>query len=222
MAAPVAGQELHGKLFRWPRAYDWLLKLIWGKAEGQYRDRVLELVGIGQGQSLLDVGCGTGTLAIAARKQIGRQGGVAAVDASAEIIARARRKAEALGLQIAFTEAIAQDLPFPDASFDAAVSTTVIHCLPVSARHQSYAEIARVLKPGGQLLLVDFGGSAASKRSLFGHLQAHRRFDLLEERGRLAHAGLIEIDAGPLGFSDLHFILAAASRPSERGVPNGR
>ena len=44
MAAPVAGQELHGKLFRWPRAYDWLLKLIWGKAEGQYRDRVLELV----------------------------------------------------------------------------------------------------------------------------------------------------------------------------------
>jgi hypothetical protein len=69
-----------------------------------------------------------------------------------------------------------------------------------------------VLRPGGRLLLVDFGGSADSKHSLFGHFHAHRRFDLSGESDRMAGAGLVEIESGPTGFSDLHYILATKSR----------
>lgn len=50
--------------------------------------------------------------------------------------------------------------------------------------------MARVLRPSGRLLLVEFGGSAASKRGLFGHMHAHRRFDLAEEISGLKDVGL--------------------------------
>jgi hypothetical protein len=66
--------------------------------------------------------------------------------------------------------------------------------------------MARVLRPDGRLLLVDFGGS--SRHTLAGHAGIHGRFDLTAERKRLASAGLVETSSGPVGFSDLQFILA--------------
>ncbi len=204
----ISESSAPGIVFRWPRVYDWLLQRIWGRGEGRYRDRVLKLAGVARSDRVLDVGCGTGTLAIAAQRLVGREGRVTGVDASPEMVTRARAKAVMKGLDVDFVEAPAQHLPFADGSFDAVLSTTVIHCLPEVARRQCFAEMARVLKPGGRLLLVDFGGSETAKHSLFGHLHFHRRFDLADERARVADAGLVQIDGGPLGFSDLYFILA--------------
>ncbi|MFL6733423.1 MAG: class I SAM-dependent methyltransferase [Sphingomicrobium sp.] len=203
--------ETPGLVFHWPRAYDLLLRLVWGSREQRYRDRVLQLVGLADGQAVLDVGCGTGTLAISARRIAGFSGCVAAIDASPEMIARAKTKAMNAGAAIDFRQGTAQELPFADASFDVVLSTTVIHCLPETLRAASFEEMARVLKPGGRLLLIDFGGSAESKHSLFGHLHAHRQFDLLSEISRVEGAGFIEIASGPTGFSDLHYILATKS-----------
>ena len=199
--------QSQGIVFRWPRTYDWLLRLMWGRRQDDYRRRVLELARISEGDRVLDVGCGTGTQAIAARQLVGPTGRVTGVDASTEMIARARSKAEALGHQIAFRKTPAQALPFVSESFDVVISTTVIHCLPEAARQQCFAEMARVLRPHGRLLLVDFGGSKSSRHSLAGHAGLHGRFDLNSERSRLADAGLVEIDSGPIGFSDLYFIL---------------
>ena len=209
-----------GVVFRWPKAYDWLLRLVWGRDEQNYRHSVLELATIGEGLSVLDIGGGTGTLAIAARTRVGPNGRVSAVDASSEMIERARAKSRAAGLTVEFVEATAQSLPFESESFDRVLSTTVIHCLPKDDRKRSFMEMARVLKPGGRLLLVDFGGSA--KSSFFGHLSAHSAFDLLRERSSVVQTGLVEVASGPLGFSDLHYILAAkqpwearSARPAE-------
>lgn len=202
----VAKAETPGIVFRWPRAYDWLLRLMWGSREKRYRERVLELAGIGPGQRVLDIGCGTGTQALAARQLVGDRGQVCGIDASPEMIARARSKAEAMGLYVDFREAPAQALPFGDASFDVVISTTVIHCLPEEARALCFAEMARVLRPDGKVMLVDFGGS--SRHTLAGHAGIHGRFDLTAERERLPSAGLVETSSGPVGFSDLQFILA--------------
>jgi ubiquinone/menaquinone biosynthesis C-methylase UbiE len=203
--------EAPGIVFHWPRAYDLLLRMVWGRDENQYRAHVLQLAALAPGLAVLDVGCGTGTLAIEAKRLVGEEGRVAGIDASPEMIACANAKASKLGLKIDFVEAPAQDLPFSDASFDAVLSTTVIHCLPEAQRARCFDEMARVLKPDGRLLVVDFGGSAQSKHSLFGHLHAHRRFDLTNERAGVAEAGLIEMACGPTRFLDLHYILATRS-----------
>ena len=153
---------------------------------GKYEcpNHVLELARLARGESVLDVGCGTGTLAIAAKGLVGRGGRVVGADASHEMIARAKANAARWNIAIKFVEGAAQDLPFAHSIFDAVVSTPVIHCLP------------------------DFGGSAASKHSLFGHLHVHRRFDVGEEKSRLTGAGLDELASGETGFADLHYLLA--------------
>ena len=212
--------DARGTVIHWPRAYDLLLRLVWGREEDRYRAHMLELTGIAAGQAVLDVGCGTGTLAIGAKKKVGRDGIVAGIDPSPEMIARAKRKTARAGVDIDLIEGAAQDLPFADRSFDAVLSTTVIHCLPEAQRGRCFAEMARVLKPGGRLLVVDFGGSAESKHSVFGLMHIHRSFDLARERQRIAEAGLSECASGPTGFPDLHYILAvrAADHPGA-GLP---
>jgi ubiquinone/menaquinone biosynthesis C-methylase UbiE len=197
-----------GKVFHWPRSYDLLLRVLWGGAEAAYREKVIELARLQPGETVLDVGCGTGTLAIAAGRRVGPAGRVHGIDASPAMIARARRKAAAARVAVVFKTAIAEVLPFADATFDAVVSTTVLHCLPDAARRQSVAEMRRVLKPGGRLLAVDFGGPAHDRRSLIGHLSHHRRFDLSEVIPLLRDVGLIAIESGAVDFSDLQFVLA--------------
>jgi ubiquinone/menaquinone biosynthesis C-methylase UbiE len=207
-----------GIVLHWPRAYDLLLRLLWGRREDRYRARILQLAAIMPGEAVLDVGCGTGTLAIGAKKLVGREGRVAGVDASPEMIARAQVKAMHAGADIDFVEGTAQSLPSGDRCFDAVVSTTVIHCLPEAQRGHCFAEMARVLKPGGRLLLVDFGGSPGSKHSFIGHMHVHRRFDLAGERGRIAAAGLSECASGAMGFADLAYILATKAADDRAGA----
>jgi ubiquinone/menaquinone biosynthesis C-methylase UbiE len=70
--------------------------------------------------------------------------------------------------------------------------------------------MVRVLKPGGRLLVIDFGGRAQARQSLIAHLHHHRDFDLREMIPILRAAGLMDIQSGALGFSDLQFALAVA------------
>jgi ubiquinone/menaquinone biosynthesis C-methylase UbiE len=75
------------------------------------------------GESVLDVGCGTGSLAIAARRRLGTDGKVFGIDASPEMIARATSKVARAGISVSFRVAVAEALPFPDAQFDVVLST---------------------------------------------------------------------------------------------------
>jgi ubiquinone/menaquinone biosynthesis C-methylase UbiE len=118
--------------------------------------RVLACAAIASGEEVLDVGCGTGTLAVAAaRAAPGVR--VTGLDADASILARARKKAAGAGLEIGFDQGRATGLPYADASFDLVLSTLLFHHLPDDAKRQTAAELVRVLRPGGRLVVGDLG-----------------------------------------------------------------
>ena len=159
----------------------------------------------------LDVGCGTGTLALAARRRLGTAGAVHGVDASPEMVARARSKSARLGLPVVFQVAAAQSLPFADATFDAVFCTLAMHHLPEDARARALAEMRRVLKPQGRVLVVEFR-RAQGMRALFNPVtllhtfRSPRIFDDLE--ALVKRAGFERVETGDLGVGGLGYVLS--------------
>jgi ubiquinone/menaquinone biosynthesis C-methylase UbiE len=208
--------ELHrtlsttGSVLHWAASYDPLVWLVTLGRERVFREQVVRLARLQPGESVLDVGCGTGTLAIAAKRCVGPTGTVYGIDASPEMIARAGKKARRAGAEVVFTHAVAEALPFPDAHFDAVLSTVMLHHLPRNARQQCAYEIRRVLKPGGRVLAVDFGGPARERRGLFAHVHRHGHVNLPDMIALLSEAGLNMVESGAVGMRDLQFVLATA------------
>ncbi len=122
----------------------------------ELRQRTATLAHIQPGDAVLDVGCGTGALAMEVARRVGRAGRVAGVDPGTEQIARARAKAARRNVPIEFQIGVIEQLPFPDQTFDVVLSTLMMHHLPNMLKRQGLAEIARVLKPGGRLVIADF------------------------------------------------------------------
>ena len=192
-------------------AYDLLIWLITFGREWAFREAMLRLAHLKMGESVLDVGCGTGTLAIAAKRQVGTTGAVCGVDASPEMIARAEKKARNAGVEVAFQKAFAQSLPLPDAQFDVVLTTVMLHHLPQIARQEFAAEIRRVLKPGGRVLAIDFGRTARKHKSFLDHFhRRHGHVELKDIIGLLKETGLKVVESGPVGMRDLQFALATA------------
>jgi ubiquinone/menaquinone biosynthesis C-methylase UbiE len=120
------------------------------------KGRVLAHAAIAADEEVLDVGCGTGTLAVAAaRSTPGAR--VTGLDADASILALARRKATVAGLELRFDEGRSTALPYADASFDVVLSTLFFHHLPDEAKRRTASELMRVLRPGGRLVVGDLG-----------------------------------------------------------------
>lgn len=108
------------------------------------------------GQAVLDLGCGAGFDAFIAAQLVGPGGRVAGIDLSPEMLAVARaRQAEAGFPQVEFRQAAVEALPFPDASFDVALSNGVLNLIP--DKPAALREIFRVLRPGGRLQACDIG-----------------------------------------------------------------
>jgi SAM-dependent methyltransferase len=120
------------------------------------KQRVLECARLERGEDVLDIGCGTGTLAIAAARAAPDLN-VTGLDADASILARARKKATTADVDIQFDQGMANELPYADASFDLVLSTLFFHHLPDEAKHETAGEIVRVLRPGGRVVLGDLG-----------------------------------------------------------------
>ncbi|MEO7003647.1 MAG: methyltransferase domain-containing protein [Ktedonobacterales bacterium] len=122
----------------------------------ELRQRAITLAGIQPGERALDVGCGTGTLAMEVARRLGSAGRVVGIDPGAPQIDVARTKAARRNLPIEFQIGVIEQLAFPDQTFDVVFSTLMMHHLPKSLKEQGLAEIARVLKPGGRLVIADF------------------------------------------------------------------
>lgn len=210
LSAPrTTGLVLHSEA----RYYDLMAWLLTFGRERALRERLVELARVAPGEAVLDVGCGTGTLAIAAKRRAGASGVVHGIDASPEMIERAQRKAAKKAAEVAFEIATVEALPFPDGSFDVVLSTLMLHHLPRAVREQCAREMRRVLKPGGRVLAVDFATPARERKGLFAHLHRHGHMELRDISGPLSDAGLDVVESGPVGLSDLHFCLATPSSP---------
>ncbi|MGH2485251.1 MAG: methyltransferase domain-containing protein [Ktedonobacterales bacterium] len=120
------------------------------------RRRTIALARLQPGEQALDVGCGTGTLALAIQRAVGATGRVAGIDPGERQIARAQAKAARRHASIEFQVGVIEQVPFPDQTFDVVFSTLMMHHLPASLKRQGLAEIARTLKPGGRLVIADF------------------------------------------------------------------
>ena len=199
-----------GLVIQWAARYDLLAWLLTRGRERALRERLINLAGLEPGSSVLDIGCGTGTLAIAATRHVGASGEVYGIDASPPMIARAMWKAKKASANVVFQAAAAERLPFPDHRFDVVLSTLMLHHLPRTTREQCLREVARVLKPGGHILAVDFGrrrhGGILARLHRHGHVEIRQIVELVEK------AGLTVVSSGSVGMNDLQFVLGEARR----------
>lgn len=124
------------------------------------------------GQRLLEIGCGTGNLALlVARLHPGVE--VTGLDPDRRALARARRKAARRGTPVRWDRGFAQELPYPDATFDRVLSSLMLHHLEADDKVAALREARRVLRPGGTLHVVDLA-AAGAPRGLVARI-VHRR-----------------------------------------------
>lgn len=124
--------------------------------ERGFKRRLLEHAQIRDDEAVLDLACGTGTLAIEIKKDHPRAK-VAALDADAAILARARGKARDAGVKVDFAHGLATELPYEARSFDVVLSTLFFHHLTDEAKADAAEEVRRVLRLGGRVLIADWG-----------------------------------------------------------------
>lgn len=194
-------------LIRWAFRYD-LVQRLWWRRGRRWREDLLDQLDLQPGQRVLDVGSGPGQLALALADRVAPGGSVDGVDGAEEMVSRARRNLRRARRPVTFTTGRAQHLPFPDAAFDAITCTLVLHHVAADDRREAVAEMARVLRPGGRLLVADFvpGGSGWFLSRGSGH--AHHP-DALDEAVRLLEgAGFVDLRRGPTTASGIGRVAA--------------
>jgi ubiquinone/menaquinone biosynthesis C-methylase UbiE len=167
--------------------------------ELRFKHALIRQANIEAGQRVLDLACGTGTLAIWLKQACpGAQ--VVGVDGDSAVLARADRKARQAGVSLQFDEALAYALPYPPACFERVLSSLFFHHLCWADKQRTAQEIFRVLRPGGQLHVADWGkpGNGAM-RGLFLAIQLLDGFANTQDNvaGRLIelfeNAGFVEV-----------------------------
>lgn len=216
MYKQFAKAEQPGLLLHSARWYDALVWLLTFGRERSFREAMLKPAQLHKGESVLDVGCGTGSLAFLAKHQVGPTGQVFGIDASPEMVERARKKAARAGARVKFDLAPAQCLPFKDGVLDVVFSTLMLHHLPKPSRRQLADEIRRVLRPGGRALVVDFATSNRNPRRFLDRIHPRHGATPFDDIATpLSAAGLEIVASGHLGIKNLHFVLARA--PGDSG-----
>lgn len=133
--------------------YDLLNRAMTAGLDGRWRQAAAAAADLAAGDRALDCCTGTGDLALALADRVTRSGEVVGVDFAEEMLVRARAKAAARGARIDFRPGDALDLPFADGSFDAA--TVAFGIRNVSDLDRGLAEMARVVRPGGRVVVLE-------------------------------------------------------------------
>lgn len=194
MAVSEHGKYVPALRYRWLTPYyDAIVGFT--TRERTFKAALISQAELESGQKILDLACGTGTLSIWA-KQASPHSAVRGVDGDPDILTIARRKAHRADTVIEFDTALSYDLPYPDAHFDRVLSSLFFHHLSPHDKVRTAREIHRVLKPGGQLHVADWGRAGSrAMRGLFVFVQILDGFENTRDNvnGRLV--GIFE-DAG--------------------------
>lgn len=204
-----AGPETSGSTIHWASQYDFMTTLLGFGANHRNSRMVIELAKIMPGDAVLDVACGTGNLTLTAQSYAGPGGKVYGIDAAPEMIEVAQKKAARTGSPVVFKVGLAEELEFPEATFDVIISRLAIHHLPDEIKPRAFSEFVRVLKPGGRLLIADFNPPS---NPVLNHITtalvgSHMmKTDVWGLPRLLENAGFIEIKSGLTRSAILAFV----------------
>jgi SAM-dependent methyltransferase len=123
--------------------------------ETRFKRELLEHAAIESGHKVLDLGCGTGTLAILAKERV-PSAELVGLDGDPKILDLARAKTDAAGVKVSYHHAFSTQMPYESDSFDRVLSTLFFHHLSTDDKRTTLEEVGRVLKPGGELHIADF------------------------------------------------------------------
>ncbi|MCZ6564046.1 MAG: methyltransferase domain-containing protein [Deltaproteobacteria bacterium] len=145
--------------------------LYWVLRESKFKHCLVEQAGIESGHRVLDLGCGTGTLALMI-KRTQQEAEVVGLDGDPKVLEIAKAKVARSGQEITMDYGMAYELPYPDDSFDRVLSSLLFHHLSRENKVNTLTEVFRVLRPGGQLHVADWGApSNISMRIAFLSVQ---------------------------------------------------
>lgn len=175
----------HGHSYLPGMGVDWLLPLYdpLTRALGipSAHGRLAEQAELRPGHRVLEIGCGTGNLALVVNREYPGTH-VVGLDPDPKALARARRKAAREGLSVQLDRGFAGELPYPDESFDRVLSAFMFHHLDPTEKRKALREAKRILRPGGSLHLLDFGGARERSDGLVARL-SHRSKHLQDNLG---------------------------------------
>lgn len=195
-------QVIKSQMERMVPTYDAYMRRMTLGREHVLRAETTRLARITPGCSVLEVGCGTGTLTLAAKRQAGPTGQVFGIDVIPAMIEASRRKAAQAGEAITFEVGGIDRIPFADRRFDVVLCSFMIFHMSEATRLNGIQEVYRVLKPNGLWLILDLEVPKPPlqrfiARRLFGGMLNH---ELRELPPLLATAGFSTIETGPADF----------------------
>jgi ubiquinone/menaquinone biosynthesis C-methylase UbiE len=157
---PAAGHDCFLPL------YDPVVKLL---GADRARRTLLDQAALRPHHRVLDIGCGTGSLVILL-KRLHPDVDVVGLDPDPKALARAQRKAQRAAVSIQFDQGFADELSYLEGSFDRVFSSFMFHHLRLDEQEKTLRTVRRILKPGGSLHLLDFGGPESSPKSFWARL----------------------------------------------------
>ncbi len=149
--------EYKGREFKGMTGGAWYdrMAVMFGMGTGFYA-KAMENVKLSTGQRVLDLGCGTGSTALALARMVGSGVHIDGIDISDTQLNHARNKASTVDCQLTFHNCSMDELSFADETFDLVIASMSLHETPEQIRRRALAEVSRVLKPGGDFILVEW------------------------------------------------------------------
>ena len=183
------------------------------------RQDLIEQAKIDTSNQILDVGCGTGTLAVQL-KQLYPATQVVGLDPDPKALRRAKAKTQRAAVSVALDQGFADELPYETGSFDRVFSSFMFHHLEGRERERTLKEVLRVLLPGGSFHLVDFthddghGSHGFWGRLLSSHAHMKDSSDerILEQMGRAGFTNAAKVKDARMLFGLLHPAFYKANR----------
>ena len=206
--------ETRGIVVRFAGFYDLMVGVLTLGRQGTFRSQTLDCAALVPGERVLDVGTGTGTLAIAATTRVPNLA-ISGVDPSANMVQKAREKAAKANANVSFDVGVIEAIDLPNDSVDVVLSSLMLHHLPPDVKTKGLSEVRRVLRTGGRFVVADFVGRAPLFHRLLSKLHPGRSNDHHHPHGHDHHhdhghpdaagAELVSVLAKS-GFSDVRFV----------------